>query len=51
MQQHPVPRIEVQTMPLPPSLRQKLRDNGFRTTADLDGIDPENRARGTLNGL
>lgn len=35
-----IPRQEVITLPLPPSLRQSLTSAGFRTVADLHGVGP-----------
>ena len=41
-----VPRQEVVTLPLPPSLRQSLTCAGFRTVADLHGVGPVDLSAG-----
>ena len=43
-----VPRQEVVTLPLAPTLRQTLLNAGFRTVADLTGVGPVDLARGGL---
>lgn len=43
------PQIEVLALPLPPSIRQKLQISGFRTTEDLQGIQPLDLAQGTFS--
>ena len=40
------PRQEVASLPLNPSIRNKLLCAGFRTTGDLEGIGPVDLAAG-----
>ena len=42
------PRQEVASLPLNPSVRNKLLCAGFRTTGDLEGIGPVDLAAGGL---
>ena len=44
-------RLEVAALPLPPTLRQKLQCAGFRTTGDLEGIQPLDLANGKFQKL
>ena len=42
------PRLEVAALPLPPTVRHKLQSAGFRSTGDLEGIQPLDLATGTI---
>lgn len=39
-------RLDVAALPLPPTVRHKLQCAGFRTTKDLEGIQPLDLANG-----
>jgi hypothetical protein len=39
-------RLDVAALPLPPTVRYKLQCAGFRTTKDLEGIQPLDLANG-----
>ena len=41
-------RLDVAALPLPPTVRHKLQCAGFRTTADLEGIQPLDLANGKM---
>jgi hypothetical protein len=41
-------RLDVAALPLPPTVRHKLQLAGFRTTADLEGIQPLDLANGEI---
>ena len=40
-------RLDVAVLPLPPSIRSKLQLAGFRTTLDLEGVEPQDLAAET----
>jgi len=44
----PAYRLEVVALPLPPGIRHKLQCAGFRTTGDLEGVQPLDLANGTF---
>lgn len=44
--QQSAPRRDIATLPLPPSLRQKLLNNGLHTAADLDTVEAADLTKG-----
>jgi hypothetical protein len=44
-------RLEVAALPLPPTLRHKLQCAGFRTTGDLQAVQPVDLANGALHAV
>lgn len=44
-------RLDVIALPLPPTIRHKLQVAGFRTTGDLQGVQPLDLARGGFGFL
>ncbi len=44
--QQPAPRRDIATLPLPPSLRQKLTNKGVHTAADLNDITASDLTHG-----
>ena len=43
------PRLDVVVLPLPPTVRHKLQCAGFKTTGDLEGVQPLDLAQGNLS--